>query len=99
MNESFDFVIGSGGGSLCAAAGAAPPANACYAGKRTCSAALPRSPAAWMWILNNRYMKAEGIKDSAEQANAYLDAGIVIATTHPVRAASDAAPTYKRRRR
>ncbi|SER22900.1 3-oxosteroid 1-dehydrogenase [Solimonas aquatica] len=76
MEETFDFVVvGSGGGSMCAAL------RLRAAGKRVLilekTALLGGTTAASggvMWIPNNRYMRAEGIVDSSEQALAYLDA-------------------------
>lgn len=75
MNETFDFiVVGSGGGALCAAL------VACTAGKSVLileKASLVGGTTAIsggvMWIPNNRFMKAEGVPDSRDDALAYLD--------------------------
>ena len=78
MNETFDFVIvGSGAGSMCAALVLR------VAGKRVLileKAALVGGTTATsggvMWVPNNRFMRAEGVADSREQAIAYLDAAV-----------------------
>ena len=76
MNETFDFVVvGSGGGSMCAslvlrAAGKSVlilEKAALVGGTTTTSGGV-------MWIPNNRYMKSEGVEDSAEKAMSYLEA-------------------------
>ena len=76
FDETFDFVVvGSGGGSMCAAL-------ALRAGGKSV-AILEKTPliggttarsGGVMWIPNNRFMKRDGIPDSFEQANTYLDA-------------------------
>ena len=74
MDETFDFVVvGSGGGSMCAAllmrqAGksvAVLEKTELFGGTTAMSGGV-------MWIPNNRYMKSEGIEDSAERALAYM---------------------------
>ena len=74
--ESFDFVVvGSGGGSMCAAV------VACAAGKSALvlektnliGGTTARSGGV-MWIPNNPYMATAGVPDSLEAATQYLDA-------------------------
>ena len=76
MNETFDFVVvGRGGGSMCAALVMRAAGNCVLVLEMT--ELLGGSTAisgGVMWIPNNRFMAAEGIADSREQAIAYLDA-------------------------
>lgn len=74
-DETFDFVIvGSGGGSMCAALvvkemGLEPlilEKTDLFGGTTAKSGGI-------MWIPNNRFMKRDGIEDSTEQAMTYLD--------------------------
>jgi 3-oxosteroid 1-dehydrogenase len=74
-DETFDFIIvGSGGGSMCAAlvvkaAGMEPlilEKTEFFGGTTAKSGGI-------MWIPNNRFMKRDGVEDSAEQAMTYLD--------------------------
>lgn len=76
FDETFDFVVvGSGGGSMCAAV------VVCAAGKSALvlektdliGGTTARSGGV-MWIPNNPYMAAAGIPDSLEAATQYLDA-------------------------
>ncbi|OYU03007.1 MAG: 3-ketosteroid-delta-1-dehydrogenase [Sphingomonadaceae bacterium PASS1] len=76
FDETFDFVVvGSGGGSMCAAV------VACAAGKSALvlektnliGGTTARSGGV-MWIPNNPYMAAAGVPDSLEAATQYLDA-------------------------
>ena len=76
FDETFDFVVvGSGGGSMCAAV------VACTAGKSALvlektnliGGTTARSGGV-MWIPNNPYMAAAGVPDSLEAATQYLDA-------------------------
>lgn len=76
MSETFDFVIvGSGGGSLCAAL------LLQNAGKRVLVlektelvGGTTAISGGVLWIPNNRFMKADGIDDNRDKAIAYLDA-------------------------
>lgn len=85
MDEHFDFVIvGSGGGSLCAALRLRAAGQRVLILEKT--ALLGGTTAASggvMWIPNNRYMQAANIPDSREQALAYLDAILGDATGMP----------------
>ena len=76
FDETFDFVVvGSGGGSMCAAV------VACAAGKSALvlektnliGGTTARSGGV-MWIPNNPYMATAGVPDSLEAATQYLDA-------------------------
>lgn len=75
MTDHFDFiVVGGGAGSLCAAL------KLRAAGKRVLVlektelfGGTTATSGGVMWIPNNRYMLAEGINDSREDALAYLD--------------------------
>lgn len=76
FDETFDFVVvGSGGGSMCAAL------VACSAGKTAVvlektdliGGTTARSGGV-MWIPNNPFMKQDGVPDSLEAAAQYLDA-------------------------
>lgn len=76
FDETFDFVVvGSGGGSMCAAV------VACAAGKSALvlektnliGGTTARSGGV-MWIPNNPYMVMAGVPDSLEAATQYLDA-------------------------
>jgi len=76
FDEAFDFVVvGSGGGSMCAAL------VACSAGKTAVvlektdliGGTTARSGGV-MWIPNNPFMKQDGVQDSLEAAAQYLDA-------------------------
>ena len=76
FNESFDFVVvGSGGGSMCAALVLrAAGKSVLILEKADLVGGTTATSGGVMWIPNNRFMKAEGIPDSREQAIAYLDA-------------------------
>ncbi|MDB5968636.1 MAG: FAD-dependent oxidoreductase [Hydrocarboniphaga sp.] len=76
MKETFDFVVvGSGGGSLCAAlALRAAGKSVLILEKAALVGGTTATSGGVMWIPNNRYMKEAGIPDSREQAIAYLDA-------------------------
>uniref|UniRef100_UPI0035CBE523 FAD-binding protein n=1 Tax=uncultured Sphingomonas sp. TaxID=158754 RepID=UPI0035CBE523 len=76
FDETFDFVVvGSGGGSMCAAL--------VMRGARKSVLVLEKAPLVGgttaisggvMWIPNNPFMKRDGVPDSLEAATAYLDA-------------------------
>ena len=74
-DETFDFVIvGSGGGSMCAAlvlhkAGL----RALILEKTALIGGTTAKSGGIMWIPNNRFMKRDGIEDSTDQAMTYLD--------------------------
>ena len=76
MNETFDFVvIGSGGGSMCAALQMRAAGKSVLILEKTeLVGGTTAASGGVMWIPNNRFMKSEGVEDSVEQANAYLDA-------------------------
>jgi 3-oxosteroid 1-dehydrogenase len=76
MDETFDFVVaGSGGGSMCAALLLRSLGKSVVILEKTAlvGGTTARSGGV-MWIPNNRFMKADGVGDSPEKANAYLDA-------------------------
>jgi len=84
MDETFDFVVvGSGGGSMCAALFMRSVGKSVLILEKTelVGGTTSRSGGV-MWIPNNRFMKAEGVEDSDEKAMAYLDA-VVDATDAP----------------
>ena len=76
MNETFDFVVvGSGGGSLCAALVLrAAGKSVLVLEKSELVGGTTATSGGVMWIPNNRYMKEAGVPDSREQAIAYLNA-------------------------
>ncbi len=78
MNETFDFVvIGSGGGSMCAAlVMRAAGKSVLILEKTSLVGGTTAASGGVMWIPNNRFMKAEGIEDSHEKAVAYLDGAV-----------------------
>lgn len=78
MDETFDFVvIGSGGGSMAAALLMRSLGKSVVILEKTdlVGGTTARSGGV-MWIPNNRFMREAGVPDSAEKANAYLDAVI-----------------------
>ena len=75
FDEVFDYVVvGSGGGSMCAALVMAEAGKSCLILEKTevIGGTTARSGGA-MWIPNNRYMARDGIADSTEKAMTYLD--------------------------
>src|ERR1700754_2979906 len=76
FDELFDFVVvGSGGGSMCAAllmrsAGK----NVVILEKTDQVGGTTSRSGGVMWIPNNRFMKRDGVADSLENATKYLDA-------------------------
>lgn len=76
MSETFDFVIvGSGGGSMCAALVLRKAGKSVVIlEKSDLVGGTTAASGGVMWIPNNRFMQAEGIVDSREDALAYLDA-------------------------
>jgi 3-oxosteroid 1-dehydrogenase len=78
VEETFDFVvIGGGGGSMAAALLMRALGKSVVILEKTdlVGGTTARSGGV-MWIPNNRFMREAGIEDSAEKANAYLDAVI-----------------------
>jgi len=76
FDEFFDFVVvGSGGGSMCAALHMTSKGKSVAILEKTqfVGGTTSRSGGV-MWIPNNRFMKRDGIEDSFEKAAAYLDA-------------------------
>ena len=76
FDETFDFVVvGSGGGSMCAALVARQAGKSVLILEKTAlvGGTTARSGGV-MWIPDNRFMKRDGIPDSQDQANTYLDA-------------------------
>lgn len=76
MSETFDFVVvGSGAGSMCAALVMRKAGKSVLIlEKSDLVGGTTATSGGVMWIPNNRFMKAEGVPDSREQALAYLDA-------------------------
>lgn len=75
FDEVFDFVVvGSGGGSMCAALVMRQAGKSVLILEKTdlVGGTTSRSGGV-MWIPNNRFMKEEGVADSLEQAATYLD--------------------------
>lgn len=76
MDETFDFVVvGSGGGSMCAALFMRSEKKSVLVLEKTdlIGGCTSRSGGV-MWVPNNRFMKRDGVPDGEEQAMAYLDA-------------------------
>ena len=76
FNETFDFVVvGSGGGSMCCALALRAAGKSVVILEKTAliGGTTARSGGV-MWIPDNRFMKRDGVPDSADQARAYLDA-------------------------
>ncbi len=76
FDETFDLVVvGSGGGSMCAGLVARRAGKSVLILEKTSliGGTTARSGGV-MWIPDNRFMKRDGVPDSQEQANTYLDA-------------------------
>ena len=76
FDETFDFVVvGSGGGSMCAALVMRTAGKDVVILEKTdlVGGTTARSGGV-MWIPNNRFMKEAGVEDSYEKAMTYLDA-------------------------
>jgi 3-oxosteroid 1-dehydrogenase len=76
FDETFDFVVvGSGGGSMCAGLVARQAGKSVLILEKTplIGGTTARSGGV-MWIPDNRFMKRDGVPDSQQAANAYLDA-------------------------
>ncbi len=85
MNESFDFVVvGSGAGSMCAALVLRQAGKSVLVVEKADQVGgTTATSGGVMWIPNNRYMKADGIADSREQALAYMNAAVGDTTNAP----------------
>ena len=93
FDEVFDFVVvGSGGGSMCASLLMRQEGKTALILEKTefVGGTTARSGGV-MWIPNNRFMKRDGIGDSLEQAETYLD--------NVVGTPNDAPGTSRERRR
>ena len=78
FDETFDFVVvGSGGGSMAAALVARQAGKSVLILEKTplIGGTTARSGGV-MWIPNNRFMKRDGVPDSAEMAMQYLDSAV-----------------------
>ena len=78
FDETFDFVVvGSGGGSMCAGLVARDAGKSVLILEKTplIGGTTARSGGV-MWIPNNRFMKRDGVEDSLDKANTYMDAVI-----------------------
>jgi len=75
VDETFDFVIvGSGGGSMCAALVVKSMGyESLILEKTDLLGGTTSKSGGIMWIPNNRFMKRDGIEDSTEKAMTYLD--------------------------
>lgn len=85
MDETFDFVVvGSGGGSMCAALVLRKAGKSVLILEKTeqLGGSTAKSGGV-MWIPDNRFMKAAGIDDSFEKATSYLDATVGIGVDVP----------------
>jgi len=76
LNETYDFVIvGSGGGSMCAALVMLGEGKSVLVLEKThLLGGTTAISGGVMWIPDNRFMKQEGVEDSRERAVAYMDA-------------------------
>lgn len=74
-DETFDFIIvGSGGGSMCAALVVkAMGMNPLILEKTDLFGGTTAKSGGIMWIPNNRFMAEDGVEDSTEKAMTYLD--------------------------
>lgn len=76
FDETYDFVVvGSGGGSMCCALALRAAGKSVVILEKTplIGGTTARSGGV-MWIPDNRFMKRDGVPDSQELANTYLDA-------------------------
>jgi len=76
MDETFDFVVvGSGGGSMCAALVMRKAGKSVLILEKTDLLGGSTAKAGGvMWIPNNRFMARDGVDESLDKAAAYLDA-------------------------
>ena len=78
FDETFDFVVvGSGGGSMCCGLALRAGGKSVVVLEKTplIGGTTARSGGV-MWIPDNRFMKRDGVPDSQDQANTYMDAVI-----------------------
>ena len=78
FDETFDFVVvGSGGGSMCCGLALRAAGKSVLILEKTplIGGTTARSGGV-MWIPDNRFMKRDGVPDSQDQANTYMDAVI-----------------------
>lgn len=78
FDETFDFVVvGSGGGSMCSGLVMRQHGKSVLILEKTAliGGTTARSGGV-MWIPDNRFMKRDGVPDSQDQANTYMDAVI-----------------------
>jgi 3-oxosteroid 1-dehydrogenase len=75
FDESFDFVVvGCGGGGLCASLVMRDAGKSVVVLEKTALAGGTTAKSGGvMWIPNNRFMKRDGVEDSAEKALTYLE--------------------------
>jgi len=78
MNETFDFVVvGSGGGSMCAALVLRAAGKSVLILEKTALVGgTTATSGGVMWIPDNRFMKSEGIRESVDDAVKYLDGAV-----------------------
>ncbi len=76
MDETFDFVVvGSGGGSMCAALVMRAAGKSVLVLEKTAQVGGTTAISGGvMWIPDNRFMRSAGVDDSRDKAIAYLDA-------------------------
>ena len=101
MNETFDFVVvGSGGGSMCAALVLRAAGKSVLILEKTEQVGGTTAISGGvMWIPDNRFMKSEGIDDSYEKLSPIWMQWSAITPTRPVPAASGAWRMSGKRRR
>jgi len=78
MDETFDFVVvGSGGGSMCAALFMRAAGKSVVILEKTdlVGGSTARSGGV-MWIPNNRFMAEDGVEDSFDKAETYMEATV-----------------------
>lgn len=85
MNEAFDFVVvGSGGGSMCAALVMRSLGKSVLILEKTeYVGGITARSGGVMWVPDNRFMKRAGVADSHDRAMAYMDATVGAAEDIP----------------